>query len=136
MRLRVFLSIFLMMILAACSSTKTVVSDEVVFFGEGKYWDVKYTFNPELYKEKKISWVEMEAKDLELSKLDLDQLVVELESRDGTVSGKVGDMEVKIEGKVLSFVVGTVNTDTFLEDEYKLKINYEDQQDVIKLKVE
>lgn len=54
MKLRALFAIFLIISLAACSSTKqTVIADEVIFYGEGKYWNVKYIYNPELYDEKK-----------------------------------------------------------------------------------
>ena len=42
MKLRVLLAIFLIIILTACSSnSQTVVSDKVIFYGEGEYWNAK-----------------------------------------------------------------------------------------------
>ncbi|MFT9597070.1 hypothetical protein [Mesobacillus sp.] len=134
MKLRVLFAIFLIIILTACSSnSQTVVSDEVIFYGEGEYWNVSYIYNPELYDEKKVNWVEIESKDIELSQEDIQNIDIEFESSDGLITGNVGDMETKIEGNVISFLVGTVNFETYEEDEYKLTIKFKDKQDVIKL---
>lgn len=136
MKLRVFFGISVFIILTACSSTKqTVVTDEAIFYGEGEYWNVKYIFNPELYNEKKVNWVEIELKDLELSEIDIKEIDIELASRDGLITGNVGDMKTKIEGNVIEFLVGTVNFETYKEDEYKITINFKDKQDVIKLQL-
>ena len=135
MKLRVLFAIFLIIILTACSSnSQTVVSDEVIFYGEGEYWNVSYIYNPELYDEKKVNWVKIESKDIELSQEDIQNIDIEFESSDGLITGNVGDMETKIEGNVISFLVGTVNFETYEEDEYKLTIKFKDKQDVIKLK--
>lgn len=49
---------FTIIILTACSSsTQTVVSDEVTFYGEGEYWNVSYIYKPEMYDERKVNWV-------------------------------------------------------------------------------
>ena len=42
-------------------------------------------------------------------------------------------METKIEGNVISFIIGTVNFETYEEDEFKITIKFKDKQDVIKL---
>lgn len=134
MKLRVLFAIFLIIILTACSSTtQTVVSDEVIFYGEGEYWNVSYIYDPVLYDEKKVNWVEIESKDIELSQQDIKNIDIEFESSDGLITGNVGDMKTKIEGNVISFLVGTVNFETYEEDEYKLTIKFKDKQDVIKL---
>ncbi|MBM7661802.1 hypothetical protein JOC85_002609 [Bacillus mesophilus] len=136
MKLRVLFGILLIIILTACSSTtQTVVSNEVTFYGEGEYWNVSYIYNPELYDEKMVNWVEIELKDFELSQGDINNIDIELESRDGLITGNIGDMETKIEGNVISFLVGTVNFETYKEDEYKITINFKDKQDVIKLQM-
>jgi hypothetical protein len=136
MKLRVLFGIFLILILTACSSTtQTVVSDKVIFYGEGEYWNVSYIYNPELYDEKKVNWVEIELKDLELSQEDTNNIDIEIDSRDGLITGNVGNMETKIEGNVISFLVGTVNFETYEEDEYKITIQFKDKQDVIKLQI-
>ena len=136
MKLSVLFGIFLIIILTACSSTtQTVVSDEVIFYGEGEYWNVSYIYNPELYDEKKVNWVAIELKDLELSEGDLDNINIEFESSEGLITGNVVDMETKVEGNVISFLTGTVNFETFEEDEYNITINFKDKKDVIKLQI-
>ncbi|WP_332633726.1 hypothetical protein [Halalkalibacter flavus] len=136
MKLRVFLGIFLLIILTACSaSAQTVVSDKAIFYGEGEYWKVKYIFNSELYDDEKVNWVELELKDLELSEEDINKIDIEIESRDSLITGNVGEMETKIEGNVISFLIGTVNFETYKEDKFKITIKFKDKQDVIKLKL-
>ncbi|WEG19240.1 hypothetical protein PQ478_21360 (plasmid) [Alkalihalophilus pseudofirmus] len=136
MKLRVLFGILLIVIFTACSSkTQTVISDEVIFFGEGEYWKVSYIYNSGLYEEKKINWVEIETKVFELSQEEIDNIDIEFEGRDGLITGNVGDMETKIEGNVISFLVGTVNFVTYEEDEYKITINFKDKHDVIKLQI-
>lgn len=134
MKLRLLFGIFLLISLTACSSSKqTDITDEVIFYGEGEYWNVKYIYNPELYVEKRVNWVEMELKDLKLSQGDLFNIDIEFEGRDGLITGNVGDMKTKIKGNVISFLVGTVNVETYKEDKYKIKIKFKDTQDVIRL---
>lgn len=134
MKLKVLFSIFLIIVLAACSSTaQKVVSDEVIFYGEGKYWNVSYIYNPALYEEKKVNWVEIESKEIELSQEDINKIDIELEGNDGLITGNVEDMKMKIEGNTISFLVGTVNMETYEEDEYKITIKFKDKLDRIKL---
>jgi hypothetical protein len=129
-------SIFLIFILSACSlTTQTVVTDEVIFYGEGDYWNVSYIYNPDLYDEKKVNWVEIELVDSEVSQEDLSSIDIELESREGLLTGNLGNMETKIKGNVISFLVGTVNSKTYEEDEYKITIKFKDERDVIKLHI-
>jgi len=136
MKLKVLFGIFLMISLIACSSTtQTIVSDEVIFYGEGDYWKVKYIYNPTLYDEKGVNWVEIESKDIEISQENVNNINIELESRDGLVKGNVGNMETKISDNVLSFLVGTVNSETYEEDEYNIMVTFKDKQDVIKLQM-
>lgn len=84
---------------------------------------------------KKVNWVEIEWKDLELSHGDLHNIDIKFEGRDGLITGNIGDMVTKINGSVISFLVGTVNNDTYKEDEYKIKIKFNDEQDVIRLQL-
>lgn len=136
MKLKGFFGMILILTLTACSLTKqTVVADEVIFYGEGAYWNVKYIYNPELYEDKKVNWVEVELKDLELSQDDLSTIDIEFEGRDGVITGNVGDMITKINENVITFLVGTVNTETYKEDEYKITIKFKDQQDVIRMRL-
>ncbi|GAE33295.1 hypothetical protein [Halalkalibacter akibai] len=136
MKLRVLFGILLIVILTACSSTtQTVISDEVIFYGEGEYWNVSYIFNSGLYEEKKINWVEIETKGFELTQEEIENIDIEFEGRDGLITGNVGDMETKIEGNAISFLVGTVNFETYEEDEYKITINFKDKHDFIKLQI-
>lgn len=136
MKLRVLFGILLILILTACSSTtQTVVSDEVIFYGEGEYWKVSYIYNSGLYEEKKVNWVEIETKDFELSQEEIDNIDIEFEGRDGLITGNVGEMEKKIEGDAISFLVGTVNFETYEEDKYKITVNFKDKHDVIKLQI-
>lgn len=136
MKLKVLFGIFLIISLTACSSTKqTDITEEVIFYGEGEHWNVKYIYNPELYDEKKVNWVEIELKNLELSQGDLHNIDIDFEGRDGLITGNVGDMVTKIKGNVISFLVGTVNNETYQEDEYKIKIKYKDKQDVIRMQL-
>ncbi|WP_391117002.1 hypothetical protein [Psychrobacillus sp. L3] len=74
-------------------------------------------------------------KDLELSQGDLYNIDIEFEGRDGLITGNVGGMETKIKGNIISFLVGTVNFETYKEDEYKITIKFKDKQDVIKLQL-
>ncbi|MEK4426154.1 hypothetical protein [Solibacillus sp. FSL K6-1523] len=136
MKLRVLFDIFLILTLTACSSMKqTYIADEVIFYGEGTYWNVKYIYNPELYEDKRVNWVEMELKDLELSQDELSTIDIEFEGRDGVITGNVGDMITKINENVITFLVGTVNTETYKEDEYKITIKFKNQQDVIRMRL-
>ena len=78
MKLEVMFSIFLVVVLTACSSTtQKVVSDEVVFYGEGKYWNASYIYDPVLYEAEKVNWVEIELKDLEISREDINNINIE-----------------------------------------------------------
>lgn len=61
----VFLTCIVFLLTACTSSTQTSVSEETVFEGEGKYWYVKYIYNPDLYNEKFINWVELDDKGKE-----------------------------------------------------------------------
>ncbi|MBS4219036.1 hypothetical protein KHA96_11985 [Bacillus sp. FJAT-49711] len=136
MKLRALFGIFLVVISTACSSTKqTVVSDKVIYFGEGDYWNAAYIYNPELYDDKKVNWVEIEFKDSVLSQEDLTSIDIEIESRDGLLTGNAGNMETKMEGNIISLLVGTINFDTYEEDEYKITIMFKDKQDIIKLHI-
>lgn len=138
MKLKMLVAIFLLFSLTACSTSKqTDITDEVIFNGEGKQWNVKYIYNPALYDEKKVNWIEMELRDLELelSQEDLQAIDIELVGRDGVITGNVGDMVTEVTGNVILFLVGTVNVDTYKEDEYKITIKFKDQQDVIKLQI-
>ncbi|WP_427109956.1 hypothetical protein [Lysinibacillus xylanilyticus] len=136
MKLKVLFGIFLIISLTACSSTKQPdIAEEVIFYGEGEHWNVKYIYNPELYDEKKVNWVEIELKNLELSQEDLHNIDINFEGRDGLITGNVGDMVTKIKGNVISFLVGIVNNETYQEDEYKIKIKFKDKQEVIRLQL-
>lgn len=44
-------------------------------------------------------------------------------------------MVTKIKGNVISFLVGTVNVETYKEDKYKITIKFKDKKDVIKLQL-
>ncbi|WP_078555571.1 hypothetical protein [Bacillus alkalicellulosilyticus] len=136
MKLRVLFGIFLILTLTACfASTQTIVSDKVIFYGEGEYWNVSYIYNSELYEEKMVSWIEMEAKGFEISQEEIDNIDIEFDSRDGLITGNVGDMETSIEGNVITFLVGTVNFETYEEDQYTFTVKFKDNQDVIKLQI-
>ena len=74
-------------------------------------------------------------KDLVLSQEDLYNIDIEFEGRGGIITGNVGDMETKIKGSVVSFLVGTVNFETYKEDEYKITIKLEDTKDIVKLQL-
>ncbi|MDN4608560.1 hypothetical protein [Sporosarcina highlanderae] len=112
----------------------SIEGDEIIFYGEGVYWNVRYIYNPELYAEKMVNWVEIELRNSELSPEDLNNIDIEFEGRDGVITGNVGGMVTKIQDNVISFLVGTVNNETYKEDKYKITIKFNDQQDVIKLK--
>lgn len=81
-----------------------------------------------------MNWVEIELRDSELTKEDLNSIDIKFESRDGVITGNVGGMVTKIQDNVVSFLVGTVNLETFKADKYKITIRFNDQEDVIKLK--
>ena len=136
MKFKVLLAIVLIIILTACTSAKqTVVSDEVIFYGEGDDWNVLYIYDPELYEEKKVNWMEIEWKDSELSQKEIDSIDIEIESREGLLAGNLGNMKTKLEGHVISFLVGTIHSETYEEDEYKITIKFKDKKDVIKLRI-
>ena len=44
-------------------------------------------------------------------------------------------MKTEMKGNVISFLVGTVNSETYKEDEYKITIKFNDQKDVVKLQL-
>ena len=54
---------------------------------------------------------------------------------DGLLTGNVGGMKTKVKGNVISFLVGTVNFETYKEDEYKITIKFKDKKDVVKLQL-
>ena len=106
MKLKVLFSIFLynVRLLTACSSTtQNVVSDEVIFYGEGKYWNVSYIYNPELYEEKKVNWVEIELKDLELSQEDINNIDIEFEGNYGLITGMLEIWRQKLKVTLFPF---------------------------------
>jgi len=131
---RNILFLFIFILLAACSSN-SIVTDEVAFVGEGKYWKAKYIYNAKLYDEKHISWVELTFKEEVEFDFDINDIDIEFKSRDSFITGKVGDMETKIDKNKISFLVGTVNVETYKEDIYELTVKFMEQKDVIKLKV-
>lgn len=51
------------------------------------------------------------------------------------LTGNLGNMETKIDGNVISFLVGTVNFETFEDDKYKITIKLKDKKDIIKLHI-
>jgi uncharacterized protein YceK len=128
------LIVIIFILLTGCSS-QTTVTDEVAFVGQGKYWNAKYVYNAKLYDEKHINWVEIALKEDEQSDFDINDIGIEFKSRDGSITGNVGDMETMIDKNTISFLVGTVNLETYKEDEYELTIKFKEKQDVVKLKV-
>ncbi|PIC75882.1 hypothetical protein CSV74_13980 [Sporosarcina sp. P19] len=80
-----------------------------------------------------MNWVEIELKDLELSREDINNIDIELEGNDGVITGNVEDMKTKVEGNTISFLVGTVNNETYEDDEYRITIKFKGKQDSIKL---
>ena len=114
---------------------KLLYLDEVIFYGEGDDWNVRYIYDPELYEEKKVNWFEIEWKDSELSQKEIDSIDIEIESREGLLAGNLGNMKTKMEGNIISFLVGTIHSETYEEDEYKIKIKFKDKQDVIMLRI-
>ena len=83
-------------------------------------------------KRKKVNWMEIEWKDSELSQTEIDSIDIEIESREGLLAGNLGNMKTKMEGNIISFLVGTIHSETYEEDEYKITIKFKDKQDVIK----
>ena len=79
--------------------------------------------------------MEIEWKDSELSQKEIDSIDIEIESREGLLAGNLGNMKTKMEGNVISFLVGTIHSETYEEDEYKITIKFKDKQDVIKLRI-
>lgn len=136
MKKRHSLFLFIIILLVSCSSSsQTSVSDEVAFVGKGDNWDAKYIYNAKLYNEKHINWVELKYKDENKTDFSIDYIDIEIKSRDSTITGNVGDMETKIDKHTIIFMVGTVNKETYKEDEFVLTIKYKGERDVIKLKV-
>ena len=74
--------------------------------------------------------MEIEWKDSELSQKEIDSIDIEIESREGLLAGNLGNMKTKMEGN-LSFLVGTIHSETYEEDKYKITIKFNDKQDVI-----
>ncbi|MFC4411409.1 hypothetical protein ACFOZY_13350 [Chungangia koreensis] len=126
----------LLFLLAACSPpVQTVPMEKVIFSGEGDEWKIEYQYDPAEYAEKKVNWVQLEPKTLDVSNIDLSDMDIEFKSRDGVITGNVGGMKTKIEENTISFLVGTVNFDTYEEDEFQFTVIYKDQRDDIKLKL-
>ncbi|WHY17326.1 hypothetical protein QNH28_17655 [Paenibacillus sp. G2S3] len=90
MKKRNILFLFIFILLAACSS-QTIVTDEVAFVGEGKYWNVKYIYNAKLYDEKHVSWVEIAYKEEGEIDFDLNEIDIEFKSRDSFITGNLGE---------------------------------------------
>ena len=125
MKFKVLLGIVLIIILTACTSAKqTVVSDEVIFYGEGDDWNVRYIYNPELYEEKKVNWMEIEWKDSELFQKDIDRIDIEIESREGgmygiKISKRRNGLFNKVSAKPKAAVCPNCGYVSFYIDEYK-----------------
>ncbi len=124
-------------LLTACSSqSQTPVSDEAVFVGKGKNWSAKYVYNSKLYKEKHRNWVEITyigEKPLKINSLALHNMKMKLKSRDHTIKGDFGEMVTKVNNNTILFLVGTVNSKTYKEDQYELTISLNDKNDVMNL---
>jgi len=124
--------LFSCLFITACSSTP--VSDGVQeFSGEGKVWKAKYLYDTKLYEEKKVSWVELELKQQGEPLPELKEVHIEMESREGTLEGKLGDMVVETEENKIRFLVGTINRAMNKEDKIKLNIEFLDNKDKIVL---
>ena len=131
-----FIYILFLFILTACTTpTQTPISDEVTFVGKGDYWSAKYIFNQDLYNKKHINWIEIEYIGKEPFQLNLHDIDIEFKGTDGTLTGNLGEMKTKVEKNTISFLVGTINRETYKEDEYELTISTNDKKDVIKLKL-
>lgn len=129
-----FIYILFLFILTACSTlTQTPISDEVAFVGKGEYWSAKYIFDPDLYNEKHLNWVEIEYIGDEPFQLDPYDIDMEFKGTDGTLAGNLGEMKTKVEKNNISFLVGTINREASKEDEYELTISTNGKKDVIKL---
>lgn len=133
-RLLIILCSFIL--ISACN-LDTVVKDSVEFSGEGKYWRAKYIYDEKMYRDKKVNWIEMQYKDTHgsNSNLNLNDIDIQLKSRDGVIKGNLGKMHVQVIGNVIKFLVGTVNTTTYKEDRFELRVKFLDKEDVVKLRV-
>jgi len=122
--------------LSACSEEKTLVTEVAHFKGEGAYWEAVYTYDNNLYEDKKVGWVELKNKlKDQLSEDDLDQVHIELKSRDTTSKGNLGEMETRLNGNSVKFLVGTINFKTYYEDDFELTLTSEgDPTAVIQMK--
>ncbi|GGA60374.1 hypothetical protein [Ornithinibacillus halotolerans] len=130
----VVIGILVLFLIGCSSAAETPITDEVVFQGEGKDWVVTYSFNPELYEDKKVNWVELEHKERERSDIDINEINIEFEGRGGTVTGNLGDMKTKWNGNRVSFLIGTVNFETYEEDEFRIVVKESEKKEVITLR--
>lgn len=129
---RLILCVLLTTLLMACN-TQTLVQGVVDFKGAGKYWEAKYTYDSELYNEKHINWIEIVYKGDEKN-FNLNNIDIEIRGRDGVLTGNLGEMETKVNNNAIVFLVGTINSETYKEDKYQLRINFNGKRDVLELR--
>ena len=137
LRYKVLSIILLLLFLTGCTTpSQTPVTSEVTYTGKGSYWAVNFTFNPTLYEDKRVNWVEIVYLDGDLMDLELSSIEIEFRSREGVITGNIGDMYTKVTKNSISFLVGTVNRESYLEDQHELIIKFNEKVDKIKLKYE
>ncbi|MMZ45993.1 hypothetical protein D1872_76030 [compost metagenome] len=124
------LFIALLIIYTGACSQKSVVQKITQFRGEGKEWSATYIYDPELYNDKKVNWIELTYKGSDMP--ELEDIDIQLKTRDIIATGNVGDMETKrISKKMIAFLVGTMNNQTYRNDTYRLKITCNGKQEEV-----
>ncbi|WP_246943688.1 hypothetical protein [Bacillus pinisoli] len=133
--------VVLILISTSCNSLQDLSKNEIttgsiVFEGEGNNWKAVYTFDAERYQKYKGNYFTII--NIGNEKTDLKDIYIELTSDTINMQGIVGDMDTKEfineDGfQEITFVVGTVNENTYAEDKYKLLIKFNNKEDILTL---
>lgn len=116
---------------------KEVAKGIVEFSGEGKYWMATYIFDSNRYEKDHVNYFKLVSKEKDIL-TPIDNIDIEIISDYGLITGNIGNMEVdetinENGFQEITFLIGTVNKYTFLEDKYKLHMEFEDKTDKINL---
>jgi len=129
----IFFTILFTILLVACNSEDGVqepIQGKQSYIGSGQEWDAEYLYDSEYNS----NWIELYYNGSLEEDFNLSEIDIEIESRDTLNKGNLGDMETKAENNKITFLVGTINREMFINDEFELRIYHKGRQDKIILK--
>jgi hypothetical protein len=121
------------LLLVACKSeevTQKPIHDKKSFIGSGQDWKAEYLYNADYNS----NWIELNYIGDLKEDFDLNQIDIEIESRDTITKGNMGDMETKVDKNKITFLVGTINREMYITDAFELRIKHKENRDTIILK--